>query len=308
MSTAATTFSVVITSYNYLPFVVEAVESALAQTRPAAQVIVVDDGSSDGSPALLQQRYGADPRVTLLFGENEGQLAAFQRGVAAASADVVCFLDADDRWKPRYLEQIGAVYDARRDVDFVFSDLQTFGIDNQDILYEDSKAPIDLGYTAISTYFFVTWYGAPTSALSLRRRWADTVLDLPPSFRKQWKLCADACLVHGASILGARKYYLPTGCVEYRTHGSNGWWATRQQPASLHLNGLRNYGIVRHYAWRSGLDDNCCVLSKTEYRTKPAPTRKERKRYASLALRGDAPWWKRYERAASILLGHRRGR
>ena len=64
MSIPATTFSVVITSYNYLQFVVEAVESALAQTRPAAQVIVVDDGSSDGSPAMLQQRYGADPRVT----------------------------------------------------------------------------------------------------------------------------------------------------------------------------------------------------------------------------------------------------
>jgi len=50
------------------------------------------------------------------------------------------------------------------------------------------------------------------------------------------------------------------------------------------------------------------VLSKNEYRTKPAPTRKERKRYASLALRGDAPWWKRYERAASILFGRKRNR
>lgn len=298
-----TTFAVVITNYNYAKFVCEAVDSALAQTRAATQILVVDDGSSDGSPELLRQQYGDDARVTLLFGENEGQLAAFQRGVAAASADVICFLDADDRWKPEYLEKIGAVYDERRDVDFVFSDLQTFGIDTMDIRYEDSTQPIDLGYTAVSTYFLVPWYGAPTSALSLRRNWADTVLDLPHSFRRQWKLCADACVVHGASILGARKYYLPTTCVEYRTHGSNGWWATRREPTSLYRNGLRNYGIVRVYAARSGLDDGCCSLGKREYRTKPQPSRKERQRYAGIALRGDAPWWKRYERAISILFG-----
>ncbi len=300
-----TTFSVVITNYNYAKFVFEAVESALAQTRAAAQVLVVDDGSTDDSPQMLRERYGNDPRVTLLFDKNEGQLAAFQRGVAAANADVVCFLDADDRWKPDYLAQIGVVYDSRRDVDFVFSDLQTFGIDQMDIRYEDSGQAIDLGYTAISTYFLVPWYGAPTSAISLRRHWAENVLDLPHSFRRHWKLCADACVVHGASIMGARKYYLPTGCVEYRTHGSNGWWATRQDPSAIYRNNLRNYGIVRQYAWRAGLDDGCCIQSKYEYRTKPNPSRKERKRYASLALRGNAPWWKRYERALGILMGHR---
>lgn len=303
-----TTFAVVITNYNYATFVCEAVDSALAQTRGAAQILVVDDGSSDGSPELLRQHYGEDARVTLLFGENEGQLAAFQRGVAAANADVICFLDADDRWKPEYLEKIGAVYDARRDVDFVFSDLQTFGIDNRNVLYENSRQPIDLGYTAVSTYFLVPWYGAPTSALSLRRHWADNVLDLPHSFRRQWKLCADACVVHGASILGARKYYLPTACVEYRTHGNNGWWTTRREPTSQYHNKVRNYGIARFYATRSGLDQGCSSLGKSEYRTKISPSRKEQRRYASIALRGDAPWWKRYEDLIGILFKRPPGR
>ncbi|MEN5207104.1 glycosyltransferase [Stenotrophomonas terrae] len=298
-----TTFAVVITNYNYASFVFEAVDSVLAQTRAATQILVIDDGSSDGSPELLRQRYGDDARVSLLFGENEGQLAAFQRGVAAANADVVCFLDADDRWKPEYLQKVGAIYDARRDVDFVFSDLQTFGIDQLSIRYENSPQPIDLGYTAVSTYLLLPWYGAPTSALSLRRSWAVDVLDLPHSFRRQWKLCADACVVHGASILGARKYYLPTACVEYRTHGNNGWWAGRREPTSRYRNSLRNYGIVRVYAARNSLDEGCCSLGKREYRTKPQPSGKERRRYARIALRGNAPWWERYEQAISILFG-----
>ena len=81
-----TSFAVVITSYNYRDFVGAAIDSALAQTRAAAQIIVVDDGSTDGSPDYLREHYGSDARVTLLCGENGGQLVAFQRGVAEARA------------------------------------------------------------------------------------------------------------------------------------------------------------------------------------------------------------------------------
>ncbi len=303
-----TSFAVIVTNYNYRPFVAEAIDSALAQTHAPSQIIVVDDGSTDGSRELLQERYGEDARVTLLFGQNGGQLVAFQRGVAAATAEVVAFLDADDRWEPGYLAQLAALYDARKDVDFVFSDLQVFGDDNEHIRFEGSDAPIDLGFTAISTYILQPWYGAPTSALSLRLRWAQDTLDLPASFGKSWRLCADACVVHGASILGARKYYLPTGSVGYRSHGKNGWWATRRDPVSLYRNRMRNHGIIHHYAARAGIDASCVDHSKYEYRTKPDPSRAEMKRYASLALRGVSPWWKRYERAVGILLGHRKGR
>lgn len=301
-----TTFAVVVTNYNYRAFVEAAVDSALAQRRMPVQVVVVDDGSTDGSPDLLRQRYGDDPRVTLLVGENQGQLAAFRKGVAATRADVVCFLDADDLWEPGYLEALGALYDTRGDIDFVFSDLHVFGDDDEHIRFD--TRPVDLGFTAISTLVLHPWYGAPTSALSLRRPWAVRTLDLPASFDALWRLCADACVVHGASILGARKYFLPTGCVRYRSHGRNGWWATRRDPVSLYRNRMRNLGIINHYAAIVGLDQSAADLSKYEYRTKVSPSRAERKRYASLALRGTAPWWKRWERALGILAGRRRGR
>jgi glycosyltransferase involved in cell wall biosynthesis len=61
-----TSFAVVITNYNYRPYVVEAVDSALNQTHAPVQVLVVDDGSTDGSRDLLTERYGQDPRVSLL--------------------------------------------------------------------------------------------------------------------------------------------------------------------------------------------------------------------------------------------------
>lgn len=301
-----TTFAVVVTNYNYRAFVEAAVDSALAQRYAPRQIVVVDDGSTDGSPELLRQRYGTDPRVTLLFGENGGQLSAFRRGVMSTDADVVCFLDADDLWEPGYLEALARLYDQRADIDFVFSDLKVFGDDSEHIRFDER--PVDLGFTAISTFVFQPWYGAPTSALSLRRTWAVRTLDLPASFDALWRLCADACVVHGASILGARKYFLPTGEVRYRSHGKNGWWATRRDPVSIYRNRIRNLGIINHYAAIVGLDRSAADLGKYEYRTKVAPSRTERKRYASLALRGTAPWWKRWERALGIMLGRRSGK
>jgi glycosyltransferase involved in cell wall biosynthesis len=293
-----TSFAVVITSYNYRDFVGAAIDSALAQTRPAAQVIVVDDGSTDGSPDYLREHYGSDARVTLLCGENGGQLVAFQRGVAEAQADVVCFLDADDRWEPNYLAQIGEVYDSRRDIDFVFSDMQLFGDEERWMGYADRS--LDLGFTVISTYALMHWYGAPTSALSMLALWARRTLALPADLSSNWRLSADNCLVYGASVLGARKYYRRTGAVHYRIHGNNGWWG-KQTAANQYLNRFRSRCLIEIYAKSIGLDERCVESAKHEFRTKPDPTWREAKRYAKVVQLRRGSWLGNLERAVSIL-------
>ncbi|HWX64877.1 MAG TPA: glycosyltransferase family 2 protein [Rhodanobacter sp.] len=295
---SAVSFSVVVTNYNYRAFVEEAVDSALAQTRAPLQVIVVDDGSTDGSPALLQQRYGNDPRVTLLLGENGGQLAAFLCGLEVARGDVICFLDADDSWLPGHLAKIGELFDTRKDVDFVFSDLELFGDESGHMRFADR--PYDLGYTIVSTYMLAHWYGAPTSALALRAHWARRTLDLPADFRANWRLSADNCLVYGASVLGARKYYLPTGCVRYRIHGNNGWWGNRTRSNEF-LNRFRSRCLIQHYARGIGLDESCVEYTKHEFKTKPDPSWREAQRYAMLVRKRHGSWWRNLERAVAIL-------
>jgi glycosyltransferase involved in cell wall biosynthesis len=294
----ATSLAVVITSYNYRDFVVEAVDSALAQSRKPAQVIVVDDGSTDGSAALLRERYAGDTRVTLLCTQNAGQLAAFQKGLGWVREDVTCFLDSDDRWDNDYLARLGALYDARADVDFVFSDLRMFGQRDQVMQFHD--APVDLGYTAISTYVLTQWYGAPTSALSLRTPWARKVLDLPLSFRETWRLSADNCLVFGASVLGARKYFLPTHSVGYRIHDRNGWWSNRSACAE-YVNKMHSSTLIRHYAALVGMGPECVELSRLEFLTKTNPPWFEVKRYTRLVMMRRISLWRRWERALSVL-------
>jgi glycosyltransferase involved in cell wall biosynthesis len=294
----ATTFSVVVTNYNYRDFVVEAVDSALAQTRAPVQIIIVDDGSTDGSQELLRERYGADARITLRCVVNGGQLSAFVKGIDGVVGDVICFLDADDRWEPDYLARIGEVYDARKDVDFVFTDVRIFG--NEDGADGYAEIPVDLGYTAIGTWVTGHWYGAPTSALSMRRPWALRTLDLPHGFLQTWRISADNCLVFGASVLGARKYFLPTGQVQYRVHGNNGWWHTRHMESQF-ANRFRSRCLINHYARIVGMDELMLDLVKAEFMSKPAPSASETRRYSRIAMRGSAPWIKRFKRALSIV-------
>lgn len=113
--------SVVVPCYNYGRFVTEAVDSILAQTFRDYEVIVVDDGSTDNTPEVL--RGITDPRVRVLRKENGGCASARNAGRALARGEFLTFLDADDLWRPTFLERQVAVLDAEPGVSFCFTDM-----------------------------------------------------------------------------------------------------------------------------------------------------------------------------------------
>lgn len=97
--------SVIIPNYNYAHYLGEAIDSVLKQTYSNLEVIVVDDGSTDGSRAVIES-YG--DKITTVFQQNEGVSAARNRGVKASGGEYVAFLDADDSWMPEKVEkQVG---------------------------------------------------------------------------------------------------------------------------------------------------------------------------------------------------------
>jgi GT2 family glycosyltransferase len=93
--------SVVFAVYNGARFVVASIESILAQNHPRVEIIVVDDGSTDESLAVLA-RFG--PRLTVIRQTNQGPPAAHNAGLRLAQGTFVAFLDHDDLWEPHYLE------------------------------------------------------------------------------------------------------------------------------------------------------------------------------------------------------------
>jgi glycosyltransferase involved in cell wall biosynthesis len=96
------TISVIIPTYNYGRFIAEAIQSVLDQTYPASEIIVVDDGSTDGTRAIVEALGGS---VKYIHQPNSGVCAARNRGFRESTGEVIAFLDADDVWGPTKLEK-----------------------------------------------------------------------------------------------------------------------------------------------------------------------------------------------------------
>lgn len=92
--------SVVIPSFNSARFVVQAVQSALAQTYSPVEIIVIDDGSSDNTQVVLDPFF---ERIRYVYQSNGGLSKARNRGIEEARGELIAFLDADDQWLPEKL-------------------------------------------------------------------------------------------------------------------------------------------------------------------------------------------------------------
>ncbi len=111
--------SVIIPAYNVERFVEAAVRSALNQTRPPREILVVDDGSTDGTSTILA-RFGTPVRV--IHRKNGGVGAARNSGILQAQSTWVALLDADDMWHSQKLERFAALMDTGPKADLFYSD------------------------------------------------------------------------------------------------------------------------------------------------------------------------------------------
>lgn len=203
----------VINNHNYERFLPEAIESALAQTHPRTEVVVVDDGSSDRSREIIAS-YGA--RVAPVLKENGGQGSAINAGFAATSGDVIIFLDADDALHPH---AVARVLEAWRDgtamlhfrMDVVDAAGCTIG---QHPPPWQALADGDVRAELLSTGGFAT---TVTSGLAFARSALVLALPMPEA---PFRLAADGYLVRSAAMLGAVQA-LDERLSRYRRHDSN---------------------------------------------------------------------------------------
>jgi glycosyltransferase involved in cell wall biosynthesis len=109
--------AVVIPLYNKERYIERALRSVLAQTRRPGEIIVIDDGSTDRGPEIVKG-FAAEG-VALQAQANAGPSAARNRGLAAARADYAAFLDADDEWRPAFIERLSGFLDRHPEAGFV---------------------------------------------------------------------------------------------------------------------------------------------------------------------------------------------
>ena len=200
--------SIVITTYNHARFLAEAIESARGQTVTPAEVIVVDDGSTD-DPASLVSRYHG---VRLIRQSNQGLAAARNTGWRAACAHYVVFLDADDRLMPEALVSNLRRFAKRPDCAFVYGSF--YRIDAGGRLL-NSAEPQLVGEDAYES-FLKTNLVSMHAAVMYRRDCLEEV----GGFDARLRCCED----HELYLRLARRYGVAAGVeriAEYRHHDRN---------------------------------------------------------------------------------------
>jgi hypothetical protein len=211
--------TIVVTNYNYERFLADAVQSAVDQTV-RCQVVVVDDGSTDGSAAVLDQLGDQYPDLTIIRNENGGQASAMNAGWGQVSCPYVLFLDADDRLTPDAVAQIVERFEADEQLDRCLFRLQWIDADGQPIggSFPDAGQALpagDLRQRVLQNPDDIPWQ--PTSGNAFRSAALNRFMPIP---EPPYRISADHYLSNLSALTG------PVAAIEatlghYRVHGTN---------------------------------------------------------------------------------------
>lgn len=247
------TVSVIVTCFNYASYIEACLRSIAAQSYPHFECIVVDDGSTDGSPAIVE-RFIAGQLATGHFrlvrhAHNEGQMAAFQTGLSHSDGTFVVFVDADDLLFPDFIDtHLRAHLNSARPAAFTNSELLQISADGQLLTgiqamsgMPDLRAsrPFDghewtfsatAGLTLRQVDLPLKYYGprevgatgwiwSTTSAAMFRR---DVLAVILSTESRRLRICADRYLFNFSHAIGGSLIIRTVhGC--YRRHGMNGF-------------------------------------------------------------------------------------
>ncbi|MBN1593519.1 MAG: glycosyltransferase [Candidatus Coatesbacteria bacterium] len=169
--------SIIIPVYNDENYIEKAINSALAQTHSDVEVVVVDDGSTDGTPDILD-KFGGD--ITRIRRENGGLPAARNTGINASHGRYLCFLDSDDEFMPEKVREQFSFLEERPDAGLCYSGWLDVDIHDGRILRDFSSARDEPrpGVDVFPPHF-------PVFAALVRRHWVERIGGFD-----EWFLCA----------------------------------------------------------------------------------------------------------------------
>lgn len=218
--------SVVIPCYNSSAYLRETLESVFAQTLRDFEVILVDDGSTDGTRELIDQWIAGNRGHALrsVFQENTGVAGARNRGISMARGRYILPLDADDLIAPTMLEACAAVLDAEPDVSLVYTDREEFG---------DVEAIWKAGRYELPRL----QYFNQISYCSMYRR---TMWEAIGGYRLNVNGFDDWDLWIAAASRGFRGRHVPEALLKHRKHQSSQMWSIIGRYEALFANIILN--------------------------------------------------------------------
>ena len=209
--------SVLISNYNCDRYLASAIDSALAQTYPQIEIIVVDDGSTDNSRQIIE--HYAD-NIKAIFKRNGGQASAFNAGFEVSRGEIICLLDADDLWMPSKVAEVVSSFKNCPQATVVYHKVQNMNKNEVPIgkpwpPYRSIVGDISQSVSRSGGW----WPFPPSTALSFSRRFLAKVMNIPEA---EYRLCADAYLADLAPFFG-EVVGIDRVLSRFRFHDGNNW-------------------------------------------------------------------------------------
>lgn len=204
--------SIVIRNYNYARFLRDAVDSALAQTYPNVEVIIVDDGSTDDSRSIIAS-YGK--RIVPVLKENGGEGSGVNAGFAISRGDILIYLDSDDVLRPEAVENVVKAFEPG-----VVRIQYPLTLTNADGRSAGAETPVTpLSRSQLLHYMLrgIVVEKPPTSGNAFTREFLKKILPMP---EEEWRRAADAYLWVFASFMGGSGT-ITRSLGFYRVHSNN---------------------------------------------------------------------------------------
>jgi glycosyltransferase involved in cell wall biosynthesis len=210
MPDPAPDISIVVTTFDGERFLREQLDSILAQTVPPGEIVVVDDGSRDGTMAILEAYAAADPRFRIFRNEeNLGYVRNFEKGMRLATGALVALSDQDDVWLPH---KLATLHSRLGDGLIVYSDSELVDEEGRRLGRRMSDVMNQIGYDNCLMYAVGAW--APGHAMLFRRELVELCLPFPTL------VTHDFWLGFTATCHGAIRY-VDEPLVLYRQHRGN---------------------------------------------------------------------------------------
>ncbi|MDQ8193295.1 glycosyltransferase [Coraliomargarita sp. SDUM461004] len=209
----ARSLSIIINNYNYAEYIAACIQSALNQSQPAHEIIVVDDGSTDESLDIIKK---FAPQVRLISQTNQGQAAAMNSGFAASSGELIVFLDADDCLHEEAVEHITHTWkNGTAKLQYPLQIINRAGITLGQMPPDPKILPRGELLTTLLENGTYNWM--PTSGNAFARETLSKIMPIPAEqFRISADLYLSICSVRYGLVQAAAK-----ALGKYRLHGEN---------------------------------------------------------------------------------------
>lgn len=242
--------SIIINNYNYENFLPQAIDSAIKQTYLNREVLVVDDGSTDGSEAVIR---GYGDAIQAIFQANGKQAAALNTGFAASQGDIIVFLDADDFLLPSAIEKIVVAFQSG--VGKVHFRLQVVDGHNNALGYSIPSVGMRLATGEVWRKLLQTssYVSSPMSGNAYRRETLTPVFPIPDDY----KTTADDYLMISTPFYADELVGINEPLGAYRVHTNNQWALTAVSGSRFRRfvkHDLQNYGLLQQRARELKLD------------------------------------------------------